>query len=319
MSKLQLLTRCARALQEFNLVGSDLALEVIADVSTTVLLSPKLHLQRTPRRGLGAWTASLPAHAFEVGPLCTLCSTLECTTVLLSPQLHLQHMLRRGLGAWAASPGSSPANAQSVWAAVHAVLMAGTGAAHSQPAGGQVWCMDVFSAPVQSWPSGDAGSQPGSAKLAGQLWVSLGACHELRRAWLHLRACLLVSRPSVALTGRVPRCRARVQVGTYPLASRLSVVGWRGLQFLCVGAGSGALGHSLTKWMVRHDLSMPSVPSTLSRPGNVWMSATHACCAPCALMPVQVSQHPSKEQQPCPCVGVCLFVCDAFHAVQGAS
>ena len=61
-------------------MASDLALEIIADVSCTWLLSPKLHLQRTPRKGLGAWTASLPAHAFEVRPRMhhsTLCTILN--------------------------------------------------------------------------------------------------------------------------------------------------------------------------------------------------------------------------------------------------
>ena len=52
--------------QEINLVASDLALELIADVSCTLLLSPRAHFKRKPKRGLAAWTDALPAHAFEV-------------------------------------------------------------------------------------------------------------------------------------------------------------------------------------------------------------------------------------------------------------
>ena len=41
-----------------------------------------------------------------------------------------------------------------------------------------------------------------------------------------------------------------LQVGNYSLGSRASVVAWRGLQFLAVGAASSAVGHSLTRTLV---------------------------------------------------------------------
>ena len=46
-------------------------------------------------------------------------------------------------------------------------------------------------------------------------------------------------------------CHLGLQVGDYSLGSRASVVAWRGLQFLAVGAASSAVGHSLTRILVR--------------------------------------------------------------------
>ena len=48
---------------------SDLALELIADVSCVVLLSGKVSFQPRPTKGLAAWTSSLPGHAFQAGPV----------------------------------------------------------------------------------------------------------------------------------------------------------------------------------------------------------------------------------------------------------
>ena len=45
---------------------SDLALELIADVSCVVLLSGKVSFKPRPTKGLAAWTSSLPGHAFQV-------------------------------------------------------------------------------------------------------------------------------------------------------------------------------------------------------------------------------------------------------------
>ena len=55
-------------LQEIMLVVSDLALELIADVSCVVLLSGKVSFKPRPTKGLAAWTSSLPGHAFQVAP-----------------------------------------------------------------------------------------------------------------------------------------------------------------------------------------------------------------------------------------------------------
>ena len=53
-------------MQEKFLVASDLALELIADISCAVLLSPQARFSSKPLRGLRKWTTSLPGHAFQV-------------------------------------------------------------------------------------------------------------------------------------------------------------------------------------------------------------------------------------------------------------
>ena len=51
------------------MVASDMALEIIADVTTVWLLSTKASFQRPSKTALARWSRSLPAHAFQVGNL----------------------------------------------------------------------------------------------------------------------------------------------------------------------------------------------------------------------------------------------------------
>ena len=51
----------------------------------------------------------------------------------------------------------------------------------------------------------------------------------------------------------VPRRRgADMQVGDYALTQRVAAYLWRGVQFFGLGFGSSAVGHTLTKVLVRH-------------------------------------------------------------------
>ena len=49
------------------------------------------------------------------------------------------------------------------------------------------------------------------------------------------------------------------QVGDYALSQRVAAYIWRAVQFFGLGFGSSAVGHTLTKFMVRHADTSPGL------------------------------------------------------------